>query len=112
MRVFSIPKITFESTKINTLYFNDLHSSTEYLSAFDCACDVFEKESTADVNLILSGGDIFLDEANSNSKVAKMIASRLDATAIGNHDIGNGEELSYLISKLNMGTGIFINKKV
>jgi len=102
MRINSVSRINFESLKLKTLYFNDLHSSLEYLNAFDSVCDSFKRETKNDFGLILSGGDVFLDQADSNQRVAEVMSNNLDAAAVGNHDIGGGELLSELIKKYGM----------
>ncbi len=94
--------MTFTGTKINTLYYNDLHSSIKYLDTFNEYQDKFYKENSEDINITLSGGDIFLDENRNNEIVAQKLGPTTDTFVVGNHDLEQGEKLSTIIDKYEL----------
>ncbi|MCM1265145.1 MAG: metallophosphoesterase [Candidatus Gastranaerophilales bacterium] len=93
---------SFLGTKINTIYFNDLHGQTKYIDSFNDERDSFYKEKKEDINLTLCGGDMFLDKNKNNETVAKRLAPITDALCAGNHDIESGNYFNNLIEKYNM----------
>lgn len=92
----------FLGTKINTIYYNDLHGQTKHIDSFIEEQDSFYKEKKDDVNLTLCGGDMFLDKNSNNNIVAKRLGERTDAICTGNHDIESGNYFNSLIEKYNM----------
>lgn len=94
--------VSFLGTKINTIYYNDLHGQTKYIDSFYEEQDSFYKSKQDETNLTLCGGDMFLDKNPNNNIVAKRLGKRTDAICAGNHDIESGNYFSSLIDKFNM----------
>lgn len=94
--------INFCSSKINTIYFNDLHGSTKNLSSFTQVHDEFLDKNKDTPTLTLCGGDMFLERNTPNEKVAEKLAPRVDAVCAGNHDLEGGNYLYSLIKNFNM----------
>lgn len=55
-------QLLFKGIRVNTIYFNDSHGQTKYIDAFCDEQDKFFKEHKDNINLTLSGGDVFLDK--------------------------------------------------
>lgn len=89
-------------SKINTVYYNDLHASTRYVESFLEERDTFYKEHKDETNLTLCGGDMFLDYNKNNETIAKKLAVQTDASCIGNHDLESGNLLAKIINKFDL----------
>ena len=59
--------------QINTLYYNDLHSSIKYVDTFLEEKDEFYRQNQDAINLTLCGGDMFLDNNSNNEIVAEKL---------------------------------------
>ena len=94
--------MSFTGTKINTLYYNDLHSSIKYVDTFLEKQDEFYRQNPDDINITLCGGDMFLDENSNNEIVAEKLGPKTDAISVGNHDLEQGEQLTTIIDKYNL----------
>lgn len=94
--------MAFTGTKINTLYYNDLHSSIKYVDTFLEEQDEFYRQNPNDINITLCGGDMFLDENSNNEIVAEKLGPKTDAISVGNHDLEQGENLARTIDKYNL----------
>ncbi|MBQ9149989.1 bifunctional metallophosphatase/5'-nucleotidase [bacterium] len=92
-------QINFLGTKINTLFYNDLHGSTVNIDSFLEAQNNYYKNHQNQTNLTLSGGDVFVTTNKDNETVAKKLCTQTDAIALGNHDIESGNYLADLIKK-------------
>lgn len=103
MRVQNIVDLTsFASTNVNVVYYNDLHGQTNNIDGFLVGQQEFYKNNPKDINLTLSGGDIFLDTSRGNEKIAEKLVSSTDAVALGNHDLEGGiDYLSRLVKQTN-----------
>ena len=97
-----IYNMAFTGTKINTLYYNDLHSSIKYVDTFLEEKDEFYRQNQDTLNLTLCGGDMFLDENSNNEIVAQKLGPQTDAISVGNHDLEQGEFLATIIDKYNL----------
>ena len=97
-----ISNMTFTGTKINTLYYNDLHSSIRYVDTFLEEKDEFYRQNQGAINITLCGGDMFLDENSNNEIVAAKLGPQTDAISVGNHDLEQGEHLATIINKYNL----------
>lgn len=94
--------LNFTSNRINTIYYNDVHSSIKHLDSFLEAHDEFCKTNKNDTNLTLCGGDLFLDINSNNEIVAKKLGPVTDAISAGNHDIEAGKHFWDLIKNFNL----------
>jgi hypothetical protein len=94
--------MAFTGTKINTLYYNDLHSSIKYVDTFLEKQDEFYRQNSDEINLTLCGGDMFLDENSNNEIVAEKLGPKTDALSVGNHDLEQGEQLATIIDKYGL----------
>ncbi|MBR3605286.1 MAG: bifunctional metallophosphatase/5'-nucleotidase [Candidatus Gastranaerophilales bacterium] len=92
-------QINFLGTKVNTIFYNDLHGSTVNIDAFLEAQQEYYKNHSKNANLTLSGGDVFVTTNPNNEIVAKKLCIQTDAIGLGNHDIEAGEYLANLIKK-------------
>lgn len=92
-------QIHFLGTKVNTIFYNDLHGSTANIEAFLEAQQEYYKDHSKNTNLTLSGGDVFVTTNPNNETVAKKLCTQTDAIGLGNHDIEGGEYLANLIKK-------------
>lgn len=92
-------QIHFLGTKVNTLFYNDLHGSTANIDAFLEAQQEYYRNNSKTANLTLSGGDVFVTTNPNNETVAKKLCTQTDAIGLGNHDIEGGEYLAGLIKK-------------
>jgi 5'-nucleotidase len=99
MKIFNM---AFTGTKINTLYYNDLHSSIKYVDTFLEKQDEFYSQHSDEINLTLCGGDMFLDENSNNEIVARKLGPKTDGISVGNHDLEQGEHLATIIDKYNL----------
>lgn len=90
------------TSKVNTLFYNDLHGSTKNIKQFAIAQDEFYKEHEGETNITVSGGDVFMDASPNNDILAKELCARTDAIAIGNVDINAGNYLGQMIKKYAM----------
>lgn len=97
-----IYNMAFTGTKINTLYYNDLHSSIKYVDTFLEEKDGFYRQNQDAINLTLCGGDMFLDNNSNNEIVAEKLGPQTDAISVGNHDLEQGEYLATIIDKYNL----------
>ena len=97
-----ISNMAFTGTKINTLYYNDLHSSIKYVDTFLEEKDEFYRQNQDAINITLCGGDMFLDENSNNEIVAQKLGPQTDAISVGNHDLEQGEYLATIINKYNL----------
>lgn len=95
-------QLTFSSKKINTIYYNDVHSSIKHLDSFVEAHDKFCKQHKDETNLTLCGGDLFLDINSNNEIVAQKLGPITDAISAGNHDIEAGNHFFKLIEKMGL----------
>lgn len=81
------------NTKVNTLYFSDVHGSLKNIGSFKTAVDEFDEQNKDELTLKLAGGDINLDKALKPNmlmlKIMDLIG--LDASSIGNHDLEGGD---------------------
>lgn len=91
------------------MYFNDMHSSCKYLNAFNYARDQFYLTHSKDTNLTVSGGDLFVEDSVTNKKAAEKLKGKLDACAVGNHDIENGENLTKLLETMGLSKRMLAN---
>ena len=92
-------QINFLGTRVNTLFYNDLHGSTANIDGFLKAQQEYYKNNPTVPNLTLSGGDVFVTTNPNNETVAKKLCTQTDAIGLGNHDIEAGEYLARLIQK-------------
>jgi len=92
----------YTGTRINTIFYNDLHGSRKYLDSFLDAREKFYKEHKDEINLTLCGGDMFVDASPNNDTIAEKLGPVTDATSIGNHDLESGNYLAELINKFNL----------
>lgn len=118
MQIQNNMKIPFKSTDISILYFNDIHGKVENLPSFKTAVDCFDKENNNKTTLKLSGGDINVDTSiETNSFIHQfMNLIKLDASALGNHDIEGGDFFIKAIEKTTpnykyLASNIDITKK-
>jgi len=95
-------QINFLGTKINTLFYNDLHGSTVNIDAFLNEQKDYYSKKQGQTNLTLSGGDVFVTTNTGNETVAKKLCTQTDAIGLGNHDIEGGNYLADLIKKFNL----------
>lgn len=95
-------QVTFTGTKINTIYYNDVHSSIKHLDSFLEVHDKFCKQHKDETNITLCGGDLFLDINSNNEIVAKKLGPVTDAISAGNHDIEAGKHFFNLIEKTGL----------
>ncbi|MBR6163667.1 bifunctional metallophosphatase/5'-nucleotidase [bacterium] len=95
--------ISFAGSRVNAVFYNDSHGQIKNVPGFFGARDEFFKERKNDLNLTLSGGDVFLDASRLNPLVADILVRNTDALAVGNHDVGSGEGyLNGLIEKFDL----------
>ena len=92
-------QINFLGTKVNAIFYNDLHGSTVNVDAFLKEQANYYKQKQNETNLTLSGGDIFVCTCANNETIAKKLCTQTDATCLGNHDIEGGEHIVDLIKK-------------
>lgn len=90
------------NTKINIIYYNDVHSSTKYLEAFKNFRNDFYNNHPTETNLTLCGGDILLDKNTNNEIVAQELGAITDALSIGNHDLEAGNYITRLIKRFKL----------
>jgi 5'-nucleotidase len=95
--------ISFSGTKINTIYYNDIHGSIKNISSFLEKRENFYNQNRDNANFTLCGGDLFVDENTNNEIVARELAAKTDAVAVGNHDLESGNGLARLIKKFKLG---------
>jgi 2',3'-cyclic-nucleotide 2'-phosphodiesterase (5'-nucleotidase family) len=94
--------ISFGGTKINAIYYNDIHGSIKNVSSFLEKREDFYNQNRENANFTLCGGDMFVDVNTNNDIVAKELGSKTDAVAVGNHDLEGGSNLVRLIKKFKM----------
>lgn len=94
--------IFFSGKKVNVIYFNDMHGSTKNLTSFADAHDEFYKKHKDEPNYTLCGGDMFLDTSKNNKTVASVMSKRIDAAAIGNHDLTSVQYFNNLLKQYGM----------
>lgn len=92
-------QINFLGTKINTLFYNDLHGATANVDAFLDEQNKYYNQKQNEPNFTLSGGDVFVGTNPNNEIIAKKLCPKTDAIALGNHDLEGGSHLIDLIKK-------------
>lgn len=92
-------QINFLGTKINTLFYNDLHGATTNVDAFLDEQSKYYNQKQNEPNFTLSGGDVFVTTNPNNEIIAEKLCSKTDAIALGNHDIEGGNYITNLIRK-------------
>ena len=85
-------QINFLGTRVNTLFYNDLHGSTANIDSFLKAQQEYYKNNPTTPNLTLSGGDVFVTTnpnndwslkdlwSNSNSEITITFANNFITT--------------------------------
>jgi 2',3'-cyclic-nucleotide 2'-phosphodiesterase (5'-nucleotidase family) len=104
--------ISFCGTKINAIYYNDIHGSIKNISSFLDKREDFYNQNRDSGNFTLCGGDMFVDVNTNNDIVAKELGPKTDAIAVGNHDLEGGSNLVRLIKTFKMNKkflGVNIN---
>lgn len=91
--------VNFGNSKVNMVYFNDIHGSLSFIDSFVTGRDEFYRSNKDGTNWTVSGGDMFIKGAENNHVVAKFIDKYVDAVCIGNHDISNATDFNNLIDK-------------
>ena len=90
------------TSRVNTVFYNDLHGTLKNVRRFAVAQDEFYKEHENETNVTIASGDVFMDASANNDTLAKELLPRTDAIAIGNTDINAGNYLGKMIKKFAM----------
>ena len=100
---FNFSILNFGNSKVNMVYFNDMHGSLSNLDSFISARDEFYRNNENEgTNWTVSSGDIFIKGSPNNDVVAKFVKKYVDVSAIGNHELNNTREFSKLIEKFKL----------
>ena len=89
-----IPQADKDQTQITVLYTNDMHGDVVRIGRFTTAQKQFAKQNRKKINFTLGGGDLYLGkDKERNDAVNKILnLSKLEYSAIGNHELDGGSD--------------------
>ena len=89
-----IPQPNQDKTQITILYTNDMHGDVVRIGRFTTAQKNFARQNRKTTNLTLGGGDLYLGKDKTrNDAINKILNhSKLEYSAIGNHELDGGSD--------------------
>ncbi|MCR5260844.1 MAG: 5'-nucleotidase C-terminal domain-containing protein [Candidatus Gastranaerophilales bacterium] len=89
-----IPQPNKTETQITILYTNDMHGDVVRIGRYTTAQKKFAKQNRKTTKLTLAGGDLYLGKnEDRNDAITKILnLSKLEYSAIGNHELDGGSE--------------------